>query len=279
MFENGSTVIFTYSGANLFYGWLFKSVQNKKTIKCTCYDQLRYLKAKSTLIREIETLDSFVNRVTYHIGEKSQSLSRMRLGEVDSTEYMLPKYFYDNQTYLDMLYSSIQDNLRGNGYYYTLRDNFGALDLRDTVDLRLPLVIGDNSIATDFEYTRSIEDAYNRIKVAKDDKQSGVRNAYMVQDSAAIAKWGPLTLYEKVSADYNEVQLAQLANLLLKIKNKETETLKAECIGDTRVMGGSGVKVEIRAANLNTWAIVSSVTHEFKKTAHTMEMNLIFGRW
>ena len=197
---------------------------------------------------------------------------------MDKTEYKLGKYLFDNKTYLDMLYQSIQDNLIGNTYYYTLRDNCGALDLRDTLDLRLPLVIGDESLAYDYDYTRSIdEDTYNYVKVAKDDKKKGVRDTYVVQDSNNISKWGKLILYEKVSANLNDAQLIDRAKMLLSIKNRETETLKIECIGDIRVMGGSGVKVEISAAGLNTWAVVDSVTHNFDKG--TMTLNLIFGRW
>jgi len=272
-FANGSTVIYTFDGTNVFYGFLFKTNQNKKVYKCVAYDQLIYLaKGKGSLMRKVQTLESFLNDVAFAVGD------RMRLGNVDKTEYKLGKYLFDNKTYLDMLYQSIQDNLIGNTYYYTLRDNFGALDLRDTLDLRLPLVIGDESLAYDYDYTRSIdEDTYNYVKVAKDDKKKGVRDTYVVQDSNNISKWGKLILYEKVSANLNDAQLIDRAKMLLSIKNRETETLKIECIGDIRVMGGSGVKVEIAAAGLNTWAVVDSVTHNFDKG--TMTLNLIFGRW
>lgn len=274
MIANGSTVIFTYGSANIFYGWLFKSVQDKKMIKCTCYDQLRYLVAKNTIMRQIETLDSFLNRVCASIGD------RIRLGSVDSTEAKLGKYFFDNKTHLDMLYQSINDNLLLNGYQYTLRDNFGALDLRDTLDLRLPLIIGDGSLATDYEYAKSIDDdTYNYIKVAKDNKDAGVRYTYIAEDSTNIAKWGKLMLYEKVDAGLNDSQLTERAKRLLAIKNRETETLTVECIGDTRIFGGSGIRVVISDAGIDLWAVVKNVTHTYKKNLHTMKLDLQFGRW
>ena len=273
MYPNGSVVTFRYNGSNIFYGWLFKTAQNKSVFKCTCYDQLRYLKAKNSILREVEPLDSFLNRVSATHGD------RIRLGQVDSTEYPLPKYLFDNQTYLDMLYQSISDNLLGNGYQYTLRDNFGALELRDILDLRLPIIIGDKSLANDFEYTKSIdEDTYNHIKIAKDRKDIGARYTYEVPDSQSISEWGKLTLYEKVTADYNEAQLAELAQLLLQIKDRETENLKVECIGDVRVMAGCGIRVVIKDAGLDLWAIVDSATHNFG-AQYTMTLNLIIGRW
>lgn len=273
-FTNGSTVIFIYDNTNIFYGWLFKSTQNKKMIKCICYDQLRYLKASNSLMRQIQTLDSFVNDVCAQIGD------RIRLGKLDKTEVNLGKYLFDNKTHLDMIYQSIKDNLLLNGYMYCLRDNFGAIELRDVYDLRLPLVIGDGSLATDFEYTNSIDDdTYNYIKVAKDDESKGVRDVYVAQNEPSIQAFGKLMLYDKVDADLNDQQLKARAERLLNLKNKETETLSVECIGDLRVMAGNGVKIEIKQANLNLWALVESATHEFTKENHIMKLNLMFGRY
>ena len=176
-----------------------------------------------------------------------------------------------------MIYQSIKDNLVANGYWYALRDNFGALDLRDIVDLRLPIIIGDGSLGTDFDYEKSIDDdTFNYIKVAKDDKDKGVRNTYVSMDSSTIGKWGRLMYYDKVSADLNDSQLATRSRQLLQLKNRETQTLRVECIGDTRVFGGSGIKVMIAEAGLNLWAVVNSVTHEFTKNKHTMNLELKF---
>lgn len=271
MFANGSTVIFTYGGANIFYGFLFATKQDRKKYSCTCYDQLRYFKASNSILRPICTLTEFLSIVASSVNE------RVRLGQVDNTVVKLSKYLFDNKTHLDMMYQSIQDNLTANGYWYTLRDNFGALDLRDIVDLRLPLIIGDSSLGTDFDYEKSIDDdTYNYIKVAKDDQDKGVRNVYLAQDSSTIKTWGKLMLYDKVSADLNESQLAARANQLLQLKNRETQTLKMDCIGDVRVMGGSGIRVKIEEAGLDLWAVVDSVTHSFGHTKHTMSLELKF---
>lgn len=272
-FPNGSEAVFTYNNTNIFYGFLFKSSQSKDNFSCICYDQLRYLKASNSIMRQVQTLDSFTNDVCAQVGE------RMRLGKLDSTEVNLGKYNFDNKTHLDMIYQSIKDNLLLNGYQYVLRDNFGALDLIDAYDLRLPLIIGDSSLATDFEYTNSIDDdTYNYIKVALDDEEKGVRDVYITTQGQTVAAWGKLMLYDKVSAKMNSAQLTERANMLLKIKNRETETLSVECIGDVRVMAGSGIKIEIAQANINGWGMVESVTHEFGKTNHTMKLNLLFGR-
>lgn len=272
-YPNGAQVIFTWGTTNLFFGWLFKTELNGKEYKCTAYDQRRYFKSEDSLLRDVEPLDVFLNRVSYQCGD------RIRLGQVDSTEVKLNKYLFDGKTYLDMIYQSIEDNLIANGYYYALRDNFGALDLRDVVDLRLPLVVGDASLATDYNYVCSIDDGTaNYIKVAKDDKEKGVRNTYIAKDESNMTKWGKLMLYDKVTVDLNDAQLATRANRLLKIRNKETEKLTIESIGDTRVFGGNALRVEIAKAGVAVWAVVDTVTHTFKDNNHDMKTELVFER-
>ncbi|WP_283609196.1 XkdQ/YqbQ family protein [Faecalispora anaeroviscerum] len=271
MFPNGSTVIFTYGGANIFYGFLFTTKQDTKKFSCVCYDQLRYFKAKNTIIRPLSTLTEFMNTVAAAIGD------RVRLGQIDSTIAKLPLYRFNNQTHLDMIYKSIEETLCTNGHWYVLRDNFGAIELRDFVDLRLPILIGDGSMATGFDYERSIdEDSYNYIKVAKDDSKTGICNTYVAMDAGNIKSWGKLILLDKVSADLNESQLAARAHQLLQLKNRETQTLKIDCMGDPRVLGGSGIRVKIAEAGLDLWTVVDSVTHNFSHNKHTMNLELKF---
>ncbi|SDN15421.1 XkdQ/YqbQ family protein [Acetanaerobacterium elongatum] len=270
MYPNGSVVRFKYANAGIFFGYLFTTSQDKSTYKCTCYDQLRYMKASDTVMRKKMTLTQFVNLCAANL--------QLRVGKFDNTELVLDDYLFDGKTYLDMVYDSIKENLLGNGYYYTLYDNFGALDLRDTLDLRLPLVLGDYSLATDFEYSKSIdEDTYNYVKVAQDNKDAGVRNSYCAEDVGNMKRWGKLMFYHKSSGNKNEAQLAELANNILAAKNRETQTLSIEAIGDVRVRGGSGIKVEIAEAGLDLWAVVDNVTHEFTRSIHTMKLNLIIG--
>lgn len=276
-FDNGSTVTFKYNGANIFYGYLQRTGGNRERFKCTCADQLRYFKPTNTILRKEMPLSEWVNTVAYQVSDND----RIRLGNIDSTEVNLSKKLFDSQSHLDMLYDAIKENLGLNGYWYTLFDNFGQLDLVDTLDLRLPLVIGDESLCTDYEYEKSIDDdnVANFIKLAKDDKEAGVRKIYIAQDSVNISKWGKIMHFEKVSTDRNDAQMQQLAQMLLVLKNKEAQTLKLDAIGDTRVHAGSGIKVELADEGISGWMIVDSVTHTFTSSQHTMSMNMRWGEW
>lgn len=276
-FSNGSTVTFQYDGANMFYGYLQKTGGGRTSFKATCNDQLRYFKPKNTILRKEMPLSDWVNQVAAAVSDND----RIRLGSIDSTAVNLSKKLFDSKSHLDMLYDAIEENLGLNGYWYTLYDDYGALALRDTLDLRLPLVIGDESLCTDFDYEKSIEsdDVANYIKLAKDNEDAGVREVYVTQDSANISRWGKIMYFEKVTTNRNEAQMQQLAQMLLVLKNKEAQTLKLDAIGDTRVRAGSGIKVELAAENLNAWMVVDSVTHTFTSSQHTMSMNLRWGEW
>lgn len=274
LFPNGSAVVFTYGGANVFYGFLFTSKANDATVKCTACDQLRYLKAEAFLTRQEEPLDSFCNKVFAQAGD------RIRVGAMDSTQISLKKCIFDNKTWLDMIYDSIRENLYFNGYLYALRDEFGALTLRDVYDLRLPLVIGDGSLATGYDYSISIDgDTANYVKVGHDNDAAGVRDVFVAEDSANIAKWGKLALYKTVSGSVNEAQLKELAANILAVKNRETESLTLDCTGDLRVRAGCGVKVVLSAAGINLWAMVTKAAHSFAGASHTMRLELQYGRW
>lgn len=221
-----------------------------------------------------ETLTAFANRIFSHIG------TRLSLGQIDNTAIGLPKWIFKDKTFLDMLYSSIRDNMYANGYYYALRDEFGAITLRDTYSLRLPLIIGNGSLATEYSYSISIDqDTANYVKVGHDNSSTGVRDTYIVENPKTIAKWGKLMLYKTVSGDVNDAQMMQLAANLLATKNRETETLSVECIGDTRVRAGCGVKVKLPSVGVDLWAIVTSAIHTFAGSEHKMKLELQYGRW
>lgn len=276
-FSNGSTVTFRYNGEPMFYGYLQRTGGTKERFQVKCADQLRYFKPTNSILRKPMPLSQWVNVVAEQVSDQD----RIRLGNISSTGANLSKKLFDSKTQLDMLYDSIREQLGLTGVWYTLYDDFGALALTDTFDLRLPLVIGDESLCTDYEYTTSIDsdNVANYIKLAKDDKEAGVRKIYVAQDSVNIRKWGKIMHYEKITTDRNDAQMKQLVQMILALKNKEEKTLRLQALGDTRVHGGSGIKVELTDEQIFGWMIVDSVTHSFTSSQHTMDLQMRWGEW
>jgi len=266
--QNGSVVRFKFNSSNIFYGYVFKHGQNKqKEITVTAYDQLRYCKTKDTIVVKNDTIDSIVRKMCNYFG--------LRVGTLTNTGYKLPVSVQDDKTWLDIIYNAISDTLMNTGKWYCLRDEFGSIAVRDLEELQLDLVLGDESFAYDYEYEKSIDDNfYNQIKIVSDNESTGKRDVYISKDSGSIAKYGLLQYFEALDKNANPSQAKAKADALLKLYNREVETLKLDCLGDVRVRAGSSFYGQIEDIKLNKRLIVREVTHEFVPV-HTMSLEVM----
>ncbi len=269
VFSNGSIVRFRYNGADIFFGYVFKYERDNGTeVTITAYDQLRYLKSKDTLAIKGIRLDQLVSKIA--------GMFKLELGTLDNTGYILPTSVQDNQTYLDMIYNSISRTLLGSGKKYSFYDRFGSLFLTDLQSLRLPLVIGDQSLAYGFKFEQSIDDNfYNQIKLVSDNESTGKRDVYIERDSSSIDKYGLLQYYEAADKNENAEQLKAKAAGLLKLMNRETKSLSLDAIGDTRVRSGNSILVDVSGLGIKQYLIIDSCKHTFKQNNHTMSMELV----
>lgn len=266
--QNGSVIRFIYDNANIFYGYVFKHGQNKaKEITVTAYDQLRYCKAKDTIIVDGDTITTLVNKMCNYFNLKK--------GGLTDTRYKLPATVQDDKTWLDIIYTAIDDTLTNTGRWYCLRDEFGSIAIRDLQELQLELVLGDESLTYDFEYEKSIDDNfYNYIKIVSDNETTGKRDVYITKDSNSIAKYGLLQYFEVLDKNYNPSQAKAKADALIQLYNREVESLELSCLGDVRVRAGSSFFGQIEDIELNKRLIVKSVTHEFIPV-HTMKLEVM----
>ncbi len=266
--KNGNVVRFKYDNTNIFYGYVFKVSRNKgKEITVTAYDQLRYCKAKDTIVVKNDTITTLVNKMCNYFN--------LRKGTLTDTKYKLPVSVQDDKTWLDIIYTAISDTLMNTGKWYCLRDEFGSLAIRDLEDLTLNLILGDESLVYDYEYEKSIDDDfYNQIKIVTDNEKTGKRDVYIAKDSSSIEKYGLLQYFEVLDKNANPSQAKSKADTLLKLYNREVETLELNCLGDTRVRAGSSFYSQIEDISLNKKLIVKSVTHEFVPV-HTMAIEVM----
>ena len=127
----------------------------------------------------------------------------------------------------------------------------------------------------DYSYTTSIDDnTYNKIKLAYDNKETGVREIFQTQNDENMAKWGTLQYYEKV----NSKEIAVLrAESYLKIYNRKTRNLQIKnAWGDVRVRAGTGVYINLDIGDiiLHNRMWVENVKHNFEKNNYTMDLML-----
>jgi hypothetical protein len=265
--NNGSVVRFKYNSTDTFYGYVFKHGAKKgKEIPVTAYDQLRYCKAKDTIIVKDDTITTLTKKMCNYFSLKA--------GILTDTAYKLATSVQDDKTWLDIIYSAINETLINKGKWYALRDEFGGIALRDLEELQLDLVLGDKSLCYDYDYEKSIDDDfYNQIKLEIDSETSGKREIYIAKDSSSIKKYGLLQYFEVLDKKTNAVQAKSKADMLLSLYNREVESISMECLGDTRIRAGVGIYGTIADIALNKNLIVRSVTHKYLPV-HTMTVEV-----
>lgn len=254
----------------IFFGMIFKvSVDEKEEVTIKAYDQLRYLKAKDIVVLENPTLSEIVKYAC-----KKMSL---KVGSVADTKLKLKTIARYDKTYLDLISDAIKDTLVISGAkdYYVLRENYGQVDLINAKDLELPLVLGNGSLATSYSYEKSIDDDYyNIVKILYKDEGLGKNELVTSSDKEAVNRFGILQYLEFSNGISKKDIAGKRAEDLLKLYNKEKESLKLECVGDFSIRAGNSIYANIEDIKLGKRLIIKSVTHKFLPI-HTMSIEVI----
>ena len=273
-FEEGDPCRFSVDGKPLFYGFVFekaRSGSNPKNIKVTVYDQLYYLKNKDTYVYSNKTATEVVKMIAEDFG--------LRLGTLDNTGYKIESRTEENATLFDIIQNALDATTKAKTEMYVLYDQAGKLMLTNIGNMKLGLVINEDT-AGDYDYKSSItQNTYNRIKLALEDSDAGKRLIYISQDSANINKWGVLQYYEKLNDAANA---KAMADALLKLYNTKTRTLSIKnALGDVRVRAGTMLVVMLGLGdiNLSNYLLVEQVKHSFNNGQHLMELKLRGGNF
>lgn len=266
--KNGSAVRFTYNDTGIFHGYVFKISRGKgNEISVTAYDQLRFCKAKDTLVTKGESVTTLVGKMCNYF--------KLHKGTVADTKYILTTGVQDDKTWLDIIYSAISDTLLYKAKWYALRDEFGVITLRELGELGTDLVLGDYSLCYDFKFDKSIDDDfYNMIKLVSEDEEAKKVGITVTKDDVSIGDFGVLQYYKNIDKKYNAAQVKAMADNLLKLYNKEKETISLDCLGDTSIRAGSGFYCRIGDIGYNKKLIVKKASHDFLPN-HTMSLEVM----
>jgi hypothetical protein len=280
LINEGSVVRLRVNSTGVFFGYVFtRKKSTNGNIEIVAYDQMRYLKNNNTYI--------FRDMTASGIFEKICQDFQLQHRVVSASTYVLSDRVYDNKTLFDIIDWGITETMAYTANWYIIRDNFGTLEFVNLNNLKTNLFIGDASLLTGYEYESSIDsDTYNQIKMVKLVKStSGGEDrvtkfeSYYVKDSSTIARWGLLQYFETVDEEANDAQIQEKADKMLQLKNRVTQTLKTDCIGDLRVFAGAGVVFgtnELQEYGLSDpqYFVVTSCTHKFSNNDHTMSLDL-----
>lgn len=273
-FEEGDACRFSVDGAPLFYGFVFdksRAGSSPKRIKVTVYDQLYYLKNKDTYVYSNKTATEVIKMIAEDFG--------LNLGTLENTGYKIATRTEENASLFDIIQNALDETMKAKTEMYVLYDKAGKLTLTNIGNMKLGLVINEDT-AGDYDYKTSIADkTYNRIKLTYEDSDAGKRQVFISQDSSTINKWGVLQYYEKLNDATNA---KTMADALLKLYNSKTRTLSIKnALGDVRVRAGTLLVVILGLGdiNLSNFLMVEQVKHTFKDGQHLMELKLRGGNF
>ncbi len=275
-FVEGNNVRLIVDGFNMFNGYIFtKSRDKDNIIQVTAYDQTIYLKNKETYKFEYKTATEIINYIC--------KVFKLKVGTLEDTKYVIETRTEENTELFDMILNAIDLTTVYTGKKFIFYDDFGELTLKSLENMKLPLMlVSDDVNLTDFSFKTDIkDDTYNKIKLYRDNEDTGKRDIYIYEDSSTQAKWGILQYYEKVPDFYTETQIEELAKQILKLKNRKKQSLSIECIatgnGETSIRGGNSILVKIDnlgEINVNAWYVVERCTHSFSENKHTISIEL-----
>lgn len=271
-FQEGDPCRFSVDGTPIFYGFVFEKARKgsmDQVITITVYDQLYYLKNKDTYVYSNKTAAAVIRMIAEDF--------QLNVGPLADTGYTIASRVEDNKTLFDIVQTALDETLKATSQMYVLYDDVGKLTLKNIGDMKLGLLV-DNETAGDFDYKTSIaSQTYDKVKLSYENKDTGKREIFIAQDGSSINQWGVLQYYEKIDSTANA---KAMADALLSLYNTKTRTLKLkDVLGDVRVRAGTMLVVMLGLGdmNLSSYLMVEQVKHTFSNEQHVMDLNMRGG--
>ena len=210
-------------------------------------------------------------------------------------------------------------------YKYFIRDNFGVLELNDiennvayrrtsgknstqwtgTEDYSYdplrrenlnPLIIGDESLLTDYEYELDIDkNTYNQIflmdtiKSTSETKEENVEKTNKIvslakQNDECVKKWGILRKIINLKSNYTDgttsekEKIEKYLELALQESSQISKTLKISALGYNGINAGDGFYLQLKRLGINELMYVISAEHNYEGNKHTMQLEVATDR-
>ena len=267
----GAKVLFYVDGKEIFLGFVFVAEQDRwGVVSVTAYDQLRYLKSKSSY--------SFVGKKLGEIIQQIATDMQLQTGSLEDTGYVIPTLTKENTECLDIIEYGLQLTQYNTGKTFVFFDDFGKLSLRESKNMMSDILIGNGSIITDYTYKSDIDsDTYNQVKLVRPNKKTGQGDTYVFSDQSTIKKWGLLQKYETVDENLNEAQINEQGNIMAAYYNRVLKTISVSGVGGVPgLKAGAMAKFkinEIPELSNGYYLLLDKVNHTFSDGEHTMSVD------
>lgn len=277
--QSGDVVEFQWDEQKIFFGYIFKSTFKDKKFSITAYDKMRYLKNQDSLVWPISTISQRF--------ETACKMAEISHKVINGSDYKLPAEVADSKTYFDMLKSGIEATQKATNQMYYLFANYDVVELRKAPYNDLNIIIGDKSLLTGYSFEKSIDDAANSVRIVKKNSSESQQTtststtdtestgddpkttsfSYTDVKAHDVQDWGKLQIVENAKDKANDAQMQERAKALLKEKNREVYTLSLDCLGDTSLIAGNSVNIQIdELSKAGFWisnTAITKATHNF----------------
>lgn len=271
-FLEGDIVRFKVDGQLQFYGWVFTKEKDRwGIIDVTCYDRLRYFKANASYAFYDQTAADIIRQIAGDL--------QIDTGNLMTPPYAIPSLIEEDQSCLDIVNSAVEQTLLNTGDIYVFYDDGNGVALQRPEDMISNIIIGEKSLLLDYAYKTDIDtQTYNYVKLCRPNEETGRTDVFIAEDSANIAQWGMLQLYQSIDGDVNDAQAQQQALETLSYYNRRLKTLKIESLGVPGLRAGQLVYMIVPALGdiaLNQYVLLEKVTHTWENNVHTMEFETL----
>lgn len=271
LINNGAIIRVMDGKQKVFYGYVVDNGYTRDDeVSVKAFDQLWYMMSNDTFVFKATTATAAIKKIATDLG--------LKVGTFEDTGYTVPGIVEDDKKALDVALKFLDSTLIATNRNFVLFDDFGSLTLKNIKNMMIKaddFYIGEDSLLFDFDYNKSIDkETYNRIKLVHDDEKKSKREVYIAQDSASIAKFGRLQEFRKVDENMKPAQIKELAERMLKLRNRETKTLNLDCLGDWRVRAGSFVYIYIEKIGVAEYFLVDDCSHKWVGGIHVMSLKV-----
>ena len=266
-FVEGDKVTLYVNGMSRFSGFVMtKERTSEQIISVTAYDQMFYLaRNKATYV--------FVNKGMKDIIQTICGDYGLQAGTISDSGWKIPQRIEEGETLMDIILSALEICGEATGKEYFLYDGAGALVVKERSEMAMDAVLKCDGGISEYSYQTDIsKDTYNAVQLYHAGRKETERKAYKAENGENVKKWGRMQYYKWVAYTLNEAQLKELAENILKEKNRVVKRLTVENInGDILLLAGNSIWLEIPdlgEISLNGQALIESCTHIFSDGEH-----------
>lgn len=274
-FWEGDDIAFYVDGRQLFKGFVFtKEKDERGVIDVTCYDLLRYLRARQSYNFSGFSLDQAIRKIAADFA--------LPCGMLAATGYPVPSLIVDDKTCLDAIFQMLEITVTATGKDYQFMAEGGRLALKTSSEMVLPYILGEDSFTTAYTYRTSIDDdVYNYVKLVRPTQTTGRGEAYVAKAGDNVARWGTLQLYQKVDEELNGAQIREMARSLLSQYNRLQRRLTISCVGIPQLRAGHILYIDLPdmgEMGLGRRLVANEVVQRFTPQQHTMDITFTIHR-